>query len=43
LCRSRGVAAVRAGIGALPFRDGSFGLVTCFDVVYHHWVGDDRE
>ena len=40
-CRTRGVAAARAGLLALPFRDGCFDCVTSFDVIYHRWVEDD--
>jgi SAM-dependent methyltransferase len=41
-CRERGVAAARAALLALPFRDGAFHAVTSFDVIYHAWVKDDR-
>jgi SAM-dependent methyltransferase len=41
-CRMRGVSAVRAGLLALPFAEGTFDGVTSFDVVYHAWVTDDR-
>ena len=41
-CRTRGVAAARAGLLALPFPDGRFDCVTSFDVIYHRWVGDDN-
>jgi SAM-dependent methyltransferase len=40
-CRTRGVAAARAGLLALPFADGLFDCVTSFDVIYHRWVLDD--
>lgn len=41
LCRERGVPATRGSVLALPFRDGSFDVVTSFDVLYHRWVTDD--
>lgn len=41
-CRTRGVAAVRGSVLALPFADARFDGVTSFDVVYHRWVPDDR-
>ena len=40
-CRTRGVAAARAGLLVLPFPDGAFDCVTSFDVIYHRWVDDD--
>lgn len=40
-CRTRGVAAARAALLNLPFRDGAFDCVTSFDVIYHRWVEDD--
>jgi len=40
-CRTRGVAAARAGLLALPFQGGAFDCVTSFDVIYHRWVEDD--
>ena len=40
-CRSRGVAAARAELLALPFPDGRFDCVTSLDVIYHRWVPDD--
>ena len=42
LCRERGVRALRARLESLPFRDGTFDVVTSFDVLYHAWVADDR-
>ena len=38
--RARGHAVVRAAIESMPFRDGSFDLVTCLDVIEH--TPDDR-
>lgn len=32
----------RADVGALPFGDGSFSIVTAFDVLYHRDVPDDE-
>jgi SAM-dependent methyltransferase len=40
-CRSRGVAAARASVLALPVRDASVDVVTSFDVIYHGWVESD--
>jgi len=40
--RARGATTARAGLLALPFRDGAFDCVTSFDVIYHAWVTDDR-
>jgi len=40
-CRTRGVAAARAGLLALPFPDARFDCVTSLDVIYHRWVEDD--
>ena len=40
-CRTRGVAAARGGLMALPFADSAFDCVTSFDVIYHRWVLDD--
>lgn len=39
--RARGVAVSKASIEALPFPDGAFDVVTCFDVLYHRAVEDD--
>jgi len=39
---SRGVVVVRGSLVALPFRSGRFDVVTCFDVLYHRWIADDR-
>jgi SAM-dependent methyltransferase len=40
--RERGIArAARGSVTALPFADGTFDLVTSFDVVYHLAVKDD--
>jgi len=41
-CRRRKVKAARARLSALPFADGSFDVVTSFDVIYHAWVEDDH-
>lgn len=40
-CRTRGVAAARAELLALPFPDARFDCVTSLDVIYHRWVRDD--
>jgi SAM-dependent methyltransferase len=40
-CRTRGVAAAKAGVEALPFPPSAFDCVTSFDVIYHRGVGDD--
>jgi SAM-dependent methyltransferase len=40
-CRTRGVAAARAQLLALPFADARFDCVTSLDVIYHRWVTDD--
>lgn len=41
---SRGLAGqvAQGSIEQLPFRDGTFDVVTSFDVLYHLGVGDDR-
>jgi SAM-dependent methyltransferase len=41
-CRTRGVTVTRGSLLRLPFADGSFDLVTSFDVLYHRWITDDR-
>jgi SAM-dependent methyltransferase len=49
-CRSRGAQAAQARpapvacarLAALPFPARCFDVVTCFDVIYHRWVEDDR-
>lgn len=43
LARGRtGRPLVRGSLAALPFRDGSFDVVLCTDVLYHARVTDDR-
>ncbi len=40
-CRKRGLSLLTEGdICKLPFRDGSFDLVSCFDVLYHKKVNE---
>lgn len=34
---------MKADIGKLPFKDGSFDLVVCLDVLYHLWIKDYRQ
>jgi SAM-dependent methyltransferase len=42
-CRERGLTGLVHGtVEALPFANGSFDLVTSFDVLYHQWVEDDH-
>jgi SAM-dependent methyltransferase len=43
LSKQRGLPRLaRASVGAIPFLDGSFDVVTSFDVLYHLNVNDDR-
>ena len=43
LSQQRGLPRLaRASVGEIPFRDGSFDVVTSFDVLYHLNVDDDR-
>jgi SAM-dependent methyltransferase len=43
LAKQRGLPRLaRASVGAIPFRDASFDVVTSFDVLYHLNVDDDR-
>ena len=44
LSRKRKVGRLaRSSVGTLPFLDGSFDMVTSFDVLYHLNVADDRQ
>ena len=43
LAKQRGLTQLaRSSVGAIPFRDGAFDVVTSFDVLYHLNVNDDR-
>jgi SAM-dependent methyltransferase len=43
LCRARGIECVaRASLDELPYAQGSFDLVTCFEALYHEGVRDFR-
>ena len=43
LAKQRGLTHLaRSSVGAIPFRDGAFDIVTSFDVLYHLNVNDDR-
>jgi SAM-dependent methyltransferase len=43
-CRRRGLTRLcRADVRRLPYRSGSFSLVTLFDVLYHKTIPDDIE
>ena len=43
LAKQRGLTQLaRSSVGAMPFRDGAFDVVTSFDVLYHLNVNDDR-
>lgn len=39
--RKRGIKVIRSGLEALPFKDHSFDLVTCIDVLGHDWIPND--
>ncbi len=39
--RKRGLVVKKASLTKLPFKDNSFDLVTCIDVIYHRGVRDD--
>lgn len=39
--KKRGLSVVRASVEHLPFRDHSFDVITCVDVLYHLRVKDD--
>lgn len=43
LAKQRGLRQLtRGSVGAMPFQDGAFDVVTSFDVLYHLNVDDDR-
>ncbi|MGE3268355.1 MAG: class I SAM-dependent methyltransferase [Chloroflexota bacterium] len=43
LAKQRGLTRLaRSSVGAIPFQDGTFDIVTSFDVLYHLNVNDDR-
>lgn len=37
----RGLSLKKGSVEALPFKDGSFDVVTSVDVIYHKWVKND--
>lgn len=41
-CQKRNLEVIQASIEKIPFKDNSFDLITCFDVLYHQWVKNDQ-
>ena len=41
MTKTRGGRVSRGDLASLPYRNGSFDVVTSFDVLYHAWIRDD--
>ncbi|MCD4666588.1 class I SAM-dependent methyltransferase [archaeon] len=40
-CRKKGINIKKGSVEKLPFKDNSFDLITCFEVIYHKGVKSD--